>query len=146
VRIVIAPPYAAEDEYFNTLESFWSAGETFGIQEHDIIPNELTWENIEGCPNDWCAAPYPYLDRERQFGLGVVKFSAALIDRHRTMFDVIGEWYDAKHQPKHWCTLDAWIYQFLRAFGESRCQDHELVGHLGHPGKKSSAHGCFTIP
>lgn len=146
VFVLTAPPYAGDDEYFTTLSMRWDGGETFGVQEHDIIPNPDTWAKMEACPNDWCAAPYPYLNRERQFGLGCVKFSAAVIARHSSMFGVIGTWHNERHPPKHWCTLDAWTYQFLRAFGETRCEDHEPVGHVGHPGKKSSAHGCFTIP
>lgn len=145
VRVLVPPPYEADDEYFTVLSGLWRAGVMFGISEHDIIPRPDTWETMEGCPHDWCAAPYPYLDRPRQFGLGCVKFSAKLIARHPLMFDEIGTWNNAAHPPKHWCTLDAWIYQYLIGRGETRCEEHELVGHAGHPGKRASAHGCFSI-
>lgn len=132
--------------YFNILAHAWDAGESFINIEHDIVSRETSLEYLERCPGDWCAAPYPYLDRPRQFGLGLVKFSAAIIARQPNMFEDISTWHNGAHPPKHWCTLDSWIYQYLTGRGELRCEDHTLVGHLGHPGKKSSAHGCFQIP
>ena len=146
MRVLVAPPYEREDRYFDELSTRWSAGLSFGVQEHDIVSRETTWAEMEGCASDWCAAPYPYLDRERQFGLGFVKFSCHLIARHPWMFETIKTWHNDLHPPKHWCTLDSWIYQYLTGRGEKRCEDHSPVGHLGHPGKKSSAHGCFQVP
>jgi hypothetical protein len=134
-----------DSTYFRMLQGQWESGESFINVEHDIIIPDK-YPTLALCPHGWCAAPYPYLDRPRQFGLGYVKFSAALIARHPHMFDVICTWSNDKHPAKHWCTLDSWIYQYLLSRGEQRCEDHELVGHLGHPGKKTSAHGCFQSP
>lgn len=131
--------------YFNTLRRAWERGESFVNVEQDIDAPARVTGKMMTCPHDWCAAPYPYLDRPRQFGLGCVKFSAGLIARTPEMFDTIGTWHNAAHPPEHWCTLDSWIYQYLIARGETRCEDHELVGHFGHPGKRSSSHGCFSI-
>ena len=136
-------PFGDSALYFRLLQRAWDAGESFINVEHDIVAHNTS--GLKTCPHDWCAAPYPYLDRPRQFGLGCVKFSSALIARHPEMFAVIGTWCNDKHPPQHWCTLDAWIYQYLVGRGERRCEDHELVGHVGHPGKRSSAHGCFSI-
>jgi hypothetical protein len=141
-----APPFGDDSNYFKRLRREWFLRRGFINIEHDIVERETSFDELWACPHDWCAAPYPYLDRPRQFGLGCVKFSAALIARHPQMFDVIGTWCNDKHPPKHWCTLDSWIYQYLTGRGEKRCEDHELVAHFGHPGKKSSAHGCFQVP
>ena len=134
-----------DSAYFNAMAKRWATRYGFVNVEHDI---EASREDIRGlttCPNDWCAAPYPYLDRTEQFGLGLVKFSDGVIARNPAMFRDIGTWHSESHPPKHWCTLDAWIYQYLIGRGETRCENHELVGHVGHPGKTSSAHGCFSI-
>lgn len=135
-----------ESAYFDALRERWEDGTSFINVEHDIVPRDTSLIDLEACPYDWCAAPYAYLDRPRQFGLGLVKFSTALIARHPRMFEDISTWRNDLHPPKHWCTLDSWIYQYLIGSGETRCEAHELVGHVGHPGKKSSAHGCFRVP
>jgi hypothetical protein len=146
VRVIKFIPHSFDNDgtYFHILEKAWERGESFINVEHDIIIPDKD-PTLAVCPNDWCAAPYPYLDRPRQFGLGCVKFSDALIARHQTMFEVIGTWYNNDHPPKHWCTLDSWTYIYLIERGEKRCENHELVGHEGHPGKMSSAHGCLTV-
>lgn len=134
-----------DSAYFQALAEKWATGAGFVNVEHDILVTDVAVCNLAACSQDWCAAPYPYLNRPLQFGLGCVKFAPELIGRHPAMFGDISTWHNAKHPPRHWCTLDAWIYQYLIGRGEKRCEVHELVGHIGHPGKRQSAHGCFSI-
>ena len=148
MRVIKFVPKSWDDDttYFRILRQAWDRGESFINVEHDIVPRETSLDYLGRCPADWCAAPYPYLDRPRQFGLGCVKFSANLMARRPVMFDAISSWRNDQHPPQHWCTLDSWIYQYLISRGEKRCEDHSPVDHIGHPGKKTSAHGCFQVP
>ena len=143
--VTLRPPFGPDDTYWKMWKAVWTPdlGGVLNIEQD--IDGGVNRE-LPDCPHDWCAKPYPYLDRERQFGLGYVKFSAALISRHPDLWDVIGRWSNPQHPPRHWCTLDAFSYAYLTSHGEQRHEAHTSVLHAGHPGAKSSAHGCFQIP
>lgn len=146
LAVSLTPPFGPDDTYWRMWRAVWdpTLGGVLNV-EHDITYHDKVSRQLIECPADWCAAPYPYLDRPQQYGLGLVKFSAALIARRRSLWEHVGMLGDENHPPRHWCRLDAYSYQYLVGFGEERCEEHGQVGHVGHPGRRSSAHGCFTI-
>ena len=145
---MVARPIIDDEGFFWALDEAWTPTTTHEVEpfiviEHDIAVNPNTLQELRDCPEDWCAAPYPYLDRPEQFGLGCVKFSDRLICRNPWLFSEI-QHGSPGHPPRHWCTLDSHIYRHLINKGETRCENHQLVGHVGQP-STSSAHGCFRI-
>lgn len=71
---------AGDDEaYFRLYQRLWHEGEGFIGVEHDVIVAPGTLTELAECPEDWCAAPIPYLTDVR-YGLGCVKFSDHLLE------------------------------------------------------------------
>lgn len=140
-------PILDDEGYFMALDEFWTPGEgkfpePFIVVEHDIVVRPETLGELRDCPEDWCAAPYPYLNHERAWGMGCVKFSDRLIARNPWLFQQIGPDGDATHPSRHWCRLDARIFEALTRRGETR-HEHEGPA-LGHVGGRSVAHGCYS--
>jgi hypothetical protein len=148
---MIARPITDDEGYFWALNEAWTPTEEhmvepFIVVEHDIIVRPETLRELRDCPEDWCAAPYPYLDKPEAWGMGCVKFTDRLIVRNYQIFEQIGKVSDERHPPRHWCWMDLLIWTALTERGEHR-HDHPgpPLGHLGHPGKGSSAHGCASV-
>lgn len=68
-----------DEAYFRLYQRLWHEGEGFIGIEHDVIVNPGTLTELADCPEDWCAAPIPYLT-DRRYGLGCVKFSGRLLE------------------------------------------------------------------
>ena len=126
--------------YFDLLAQLWAAGETFAIIEHDIVVTPSTLNELDACPHDWCAFPFRYLGR-LQYGLGCVKFSAALMARIPDAIIRIGVMSDARHDRRHWCRLDAWLTTVLESVGEVRHEHLPEVWHLDD----GCSHGCTSL-
>lgn len=148
---MVARPITDDEGYFRALDEAWTPSdnhsvEPFIVVEHDIIVRPETLRELRDCPEDWCSAPYPYLDKPEAWGMGCVKFTDRLIVRNYQIFDQIGRVSDEQHPPRHWCWMDLLIWTALTERGEKR-HDHPgpALGHVGHPGKNASAHGCFSI-
>ena len=149
---MVARPIVDDEGYFEALAEAWTPtaehmAEPFIVVEHDIVVRPETLRELRDCPEDWCSAPYPYLDKERAWGMGCVKFSDRLIVRNPWIFSDMSHWSDESHPPKHWCRMDSRIWIMLTERGEKR-HDHDgpALGHVGHPGQNSSAHGCVQVP
>lgn len=126
--------------YFDLLSQWWSEGRSFIVVEHDVVVNPDSIDEIEACPHDWCAFPYRYMDRERQYGLGCVKFSADLIARCPDAMMRVGVMSDPTHPKRHWCRIDAWLQGvILPSMGEQLHRHSTPVEHLG----TGCAHGCI---
>jgi hypothetical protein len=145
---LLARPVTDDEGYFWALAEEWTPtpehmAEPFILVEHDIVVRPETLQELRDCPEDWCAAPYPYLDKEEAWGMGCVKFSDRLIVRNPWIFQQFENSCDINHAPRHWCLLDYHIWSMLTQNGEKR-HDHAgpALGHLGHPGG-GSAHGCL---
>ena len=125
--------------YYDLLSGLWADGESFCVVEHDIVIHDTALAELENCPGDWCGFAHRYID-DVGYGMGCVKFSAALIARNPDALARVGVMFDARHPKKHWCRLDAWLQGAVLPFaGEERCGHSRIVTHLGH----GSAHGCL---
>ena len=148
---MVAHPITDDQGYFWALAEAWTPTrehmvEPFIVVEHDIVVRPETLRELRDCPEDWCGAPYPYLDKPEAWGMGCVKFSDRLIVRNYDIFQQFANDDDPLHHRRHWCRVDAQVWQALTANGEVR-HDHPgpALGHVGHPGANSSAHGCFRV-
>ena len=146
---MVARPITDDEGYFYALAEAWTPtpdhlAEPFILVEHDIVVRPETLRELRDCPEDWCAAPFPYLDKPEAWGMGCVKFSDRLIVRNPWIFNKIKDMGDDDHPPRHWCTLDLHLWQVLTERGEKR-HDHPgpALGHVGHQGV--SAHGCVSV-
>ena len=146
---MVARPITDDEGYFYALAEAWTPtpdhlAEPFILVEHDIIVRPETLRELRDCPEDWCAAPYPYLDKPLAWGMGCVKFSDRLIVRNPWIFREFENDGDALHPARHWCSLDSHIWNALTERGETR---HDHAGPaLGHIGGATSAHGCVRVP
>ena len=127
-----------DDRYWNLLSRLWGEGEDFAIVEHDIVVGPRTLKSFDGCPEEWCVAPYPFLHRLCS-GLGCTRFRGELLRRYPDVLDEVAE-VDHPLFPgtKNWRTLDACIRDRLWERGVVRCR-HRPVGHVG-------LHGCDCPP
>lgn len=119
---------ADDAAYFRLLAGLWAKGSAFTLVEHDVIPSVDALASFDLCPNEWCAAPYPYAGG-LYCGLGCTRFRQGIMSRHPDLFAAISGLADAKHPPMHWCRLDFLISQALSGLGERRCEGHPPVGH-----------------
>jgi hypothetical protein len=151
---MVARPITDDEGYFWALAEAWTPSdehmvEPFIVVEHDIVVRPETLRELRDCPEDWCSMPYPYLDKPEAWGMGCVRFSDRLIVRNHQIFRQIATANegDALHPPLHWCGMDAQIWNALTERGEKR-HDHPgpALGHVGHPGTNTSAHGCYVLP
>lgn len=136
---VLYRPVLSDTGYCELLAECWDAIESFVVVEHKIVVGPGTLAELRDCDGDWCAAPYPYLDKPAAVGMGCVKFRDRLIVRHPGMMRYVAAQAPQGHSPGHWCTLDALIWRYLTERREHRCERHAAVGKIdaGH-----SSHGC----
>jgi hypothetical protein len=144
---MVARPITDDEGYFWALSEAWTPTpehmpEPFIVVEHDIVVRPETLRELRDCPEDWCAAPYPYLNEAEAWGMGCVKFSDRLICRSPYLFQKISNEGDPLHPPRHWCRLDAHIWEALTERGEHR-HDHPGPA-LGHVGGRTVTHGCYS--
>jgi hypothetical protein len=136
-------PMLDDGSYFELLRDLWVDGRSFIIVEHDIVVNETTLDELRVCDHDWCAMPFPYRGNPMAYSLACAKFSAALIARNPDLMEIVGQRSDAKHPPRHWCRMDAWIWQLLTDRGEVR-HEHSRSQPVGHVGPQFPSHGCLV--
>jgi hypothetical protein len=144
---MVARPIMDDEGYFDALAEAWTPTEEhmpepFIVVEHDIVVRPETLRELRDCPEDWCAMPYPYLNEKEAWGMGCVKFSDRLICRSPHLFSRIANEGDPLHPPRHWCRLDAHIWEALTERGEVR-HDHPGPA-LGHIGGQVVKHGCYS--
>lgn len=136
----VAPLDPRDDgAYWRFWRDTWKRGESVIVVEHDITPTPDVLADLESCPGDWCAQPYPYINGGTYTGLGCVKFTGALMAAVPGLWDQVAAMSDHGHPPRHWCRLDAWSHHVLTAWGCRRCEHRLTVGHTPHAG---SSHGC----
>lgn len=128
---------AGPTEYWRTLARLWAAGEDFTVVEHDVIPTVRALDDLDACPEPYCAQPYPYFNGTN-WGLACTRFRASAMVRVPGLWrDVAGMW-DALHPPMHWCRLDSWSHQVLGRHGVDR-HDHSVRVWHSHT---DTSHGC----
>lgn len=130
-----------DEDYFTLCATFWAQGQTFITVEQDIVPARGQVAELLACPEPWCAFAYEYPPFGYYAGMGLAKFSDALIGRHTQVFQEIAQWHDAKHPPMHWCRVDGYLRRYLMENGE-KPHIHGTVQHL-HKGRP--AHDCVRI-
>jgi hypothetical protein len=70
------------DAYRDLLEEAWAGGEGFLVVEHDIEIRAGLVDELEACPEPWCAVPYVVGSDPNGFiesSLGCTRFSTALL-------------------------------------------------------------------
>jgi hypothetical protein len=123
-----------DDRYWQLLRSLWAAGKDFAVVEHDIIVSPDTFDIFDGCPSEWCVAPYPFRHRLCS-GLGCTRFRGSLLLRFpEVMLEVEKRSHPAYLGQRNWRSLDACIRDLLWERDVVRCR-HDPVGHVGE-------HGC----
>lgn len=132
--------------YWALLADLWLAGEPFCIVEHDVLVRPGTFDELADCPHRWCAFPVPYLGGEYA-GLGCVKFSAELIAACPDALQRVGHMSNAGHEPRHYCTVDAWLQVVLMSTSIPRHVHQPALGHWRpYPGSPWPSHGCHGSP
>lgn len=129
--------------YFDLLNVLWIEREDFCVIEHDVVVRPDSLDELDACPNDWCAFGMEYMDVVWP-GLSCVRFRAELIARNPDAFDNIAECSDAGHPPRHWCRVDHWLRGELEANGEKQCVHGPPLGHIRpYRGRILPTHTCY---
>ena len=131
----------SDEAYWELLSDLWAKRETFTIVEHDVVIRPDTIDELANCSFDWCAFPIPYLS-STHIGMGCVKFGVSLMQRFPDALDRVAPISDAKHPPKHWCRLDAWLQTRILPMQE-RHNHTTVLGHIRSGDTISPSHGCI---
>lgn len=136
------PVGGSDRDYYDLLTRLWAEGETFVIVEHDIVVHPTAIDELEQCTHEWCGFPHYYGRYGLTYGLGCVKFDAALMARHPDAMIRVGVMSDPTHPKRHWCRLDAWLQgTVLPHRGEVKHCHDTPVRHLG----TGCSHGCTAV-
>lgn len=127
----------SDTAYWELLADLWAAKVDFCVVEQDIVVNADTLDSFEACEEVWCGAAYPYLGGT-YVGLGCVRFRAELMRLRPDVMNLAGEFTNATHCRRHWCTTDHALIQQLGGHGRV-CRAHGVVEHLGD---KYPSHEC----
>ena len=138
---VVFSEVVKDEDYFVMVATFWTQGQTLITCEQDIVPTPAQITALMDCPEPWCAYAYEYPPFGHYAGMGLAKFSDALIGRHPEAFTEIAKWSDPTHSPMHWCRMDGFLKQYLSEHGETQ-HVHGIVEHR-HKGRP--AHGCVEV-
>lgn len=130
-----------DEDYFVLVATLWTQGQSFITVEQDIVPRPDQITSLMDCPEPWCAYAYEYPPFGHYAGMGLAKFSDALIGRHPDLFSEIAKWHDPTHPPMHYCRLDGWLKQYLSEHGETQ----HVHGLVEHRHKGGPAHGCVEV-
>jgi hypothetical protein len=103
------------------LSARWSAGDSFVLVEHDVVPTEAQIAEIESCAEPWCL--YGYAPGFWLPVFGCVKFSAELIAGTAGVWE--NEW--------NWDVLDQNFARFAVSQG---FQPHWHYPHVHHDGTR----------
>lgn len=118
-----------DEAYWRLLRDLWVDRKTFVIVEHDIIATEAQLTEMEACPAEWCAAPYPFEAWPDLLGLGCAKFSQGLMEAVPDALERVSRYTDKVHPARHWCALDSRLSAVLLESGKKR-HVHSPVYHL----------------
>lgn len=122
----------AQDDYCTLLTGLWEAGASFVVVEHDIVVRPDTVSELAECPYGWCSFAYPYLDGLYP-GLGCSKFEAQLLAQIPGAMAEVALMSNRDHEPRHWCTIDAWLRIVLQRRLVTQHVHYPPVGHIGGP-------------
>lgn len=124
-----------DESYYWLIHELWADGGSFALVEHDITVHPTVFDELDACPEVWCAFPHAYICGPSYYGMGCVRFRSELIQANPDLMVKVGEMSDHVHPPRHWCSLDKWIQGAL----------HDRHSHptvLGHT-HTSPSHGCI---
>jgi hypothetical protein len=110
--------------YYDLLGELWAAGQSFLLVEHDIELRAGLVEELETCPEPWCAAPYVVGSSRDGFiesSLGCTRFTAEIM---RAVPDLI-----SSLPVRDWRRLDCEISPRLRTAGFEPHVHHPAVKH-----------------
>lgn len=110
--------YVGEDtrSYYRVLKKYWERGEGFILLEHDVYPWPGALQQMDECPEPWCAYQYLYPPVAKTFvtGIGCMKFSSEAIASNPTMFDEANTIQERGEAALDWQNLDGWIVPELK--------------------------------
>jgi hypothetical protein len=136
---------SADTRYYDLLSDLWSHRETFAIVEHDVIVRPDSLDELEGCPEPWCAFTVPYFVGDYP-GLACTKFEASVMGGFPEAMSLVGTMSNASHPPKHWCTLDAFLMSLLYSRGFRKHVHEPALGHYReYAGPPQPTHNCHAV-
>lgn len=123
----------SDTAYWELLNHWWKSDEPWIMTiEHDIEVNAFGIQVMLECPNQWCAAMYPFEGGEI-FGLGFTKFALGIRLAVPDALDQVGKIDQTPvHPPMHWCSMDAWLQGVLRTAGQSPHIHRVPIRHRGN--------------
>jgi predicted O-methyltransferase YrrM len=133
-------PLKGDTAYYDLISERWRSAHSFITIEQDIVPTPSQLDELIACGEEWCAFEYEYPPFGLYAGMGLAKFSAALLLAEPKALEITGTLQDVKHPPKHWCRVDGYLKQYLADRGHTQ-HIHGQVKHL-HNGRP--AHDCTT--
>lgn len=112
-----------EDDYLNYFKQRWQEGESFINCEHDTVFWHGAVEELERCPEEWCAyGQYGQGFGEGQFvdgeppTLALMKFRAEFIEKYPDVWDLMPANNPLGPTPKwQWC--DTWLSMYTKEKG-----------------------------
>lgn len=91
-----------EEAYFWLMYKYWKQGETFIVVEHDIVPWPGALRSLDRCEAPLCAymAPHAPMIEDFSYGLGLVKYGKALMDKFPDHLDnpTTRVWYNVAYE------------------------------------------------
>ena len=111
-----------DQHYRRLLDGLWSAGETFTLVEHDVVPTRRQLEELDACPAPWCGYGYGPGDWTPVFGC--IRFRSELI---AALPDI---WKDPSWS---WMQLDAKFSVYARGHGFHHHWHYPHVHHARVP-------------
>jgi hypothetical protein len=110
--------------YGRLIRHMWDIGNGFVLVEDDVVPWPGAVQQLLDCEHDWCAFRHPRTNANPGslcLGFGCVRFSHALVRRHRV---------DTLDGSQRWDEVDGAVIGVLDTAGET-CHEHSPpVAHL----------------
>lgn len=124
----------SEAGYFETLLRFWRRKETLMVLEHDIVIHGTVLSTFADCEAegiDWAHFPFVSQDYGMQAPkLGCTQFTAALMERHPDLMELVGTMQNDGSPARHWAHLDFRVFKALRSKDEMPYQCWPPVEHI----------------
>jgi hypothetical protein len=134
----------SDQDYFSLFALLCAKGSGFIVLEHDVIVRPDTLDELEACPEPWCAFPVPYLGGEYP-GMACAKFTDRIIAACPGALIQVGTMGNDQHSPGHWCTTDHFLQMVVlpAAVGHYKHVHPPALGHYRADGlPPMPSHGC----
>lgn len=116
--------------YGSLLEQLWRDGRSFCVLEQDVVPTGAMLFRLAACRGDWCSHCYDDPAYPRTPMLGLVRFSAALIERHPEVGVHVLRTGHTRRQHVAWPSVNETLCRHLWRTGEVWHRHRPDVVHL----------------